>query len=244
MEFIPGYLEGVVLVAISQPFYYVKLHLQTNKYNSVKEFLKNNSYKQLYRGVTIPLTIVPIDRAIQFKCYESLNTYVNPFLSGGICGLISTLFILPHDYIYYNYILCKNNVPVLTFIKHTFKDKKYTKILTGWKLEILRSTMFRSIFLGTYGIMRNKYGSELSQIIINSSAAGIISWTITYPIDTVKIEQQTTGKAMIKIIKHRIKTYGVLNFWKGIGPVYLKTISTSIGGMMVYESSKKYFSDV
>jgi len=170
-----------------------------------------------------------------------LNTHINPFLSGRICGLISTTFIFPHDYVYYNYILCKKNISTLTFIKCTFKDNNYAKMFTGWKSEIMRTIMSRSIYLGTYGIMRNKYGSDLSQTVINSSAGSVIACTITYPIDTVKIEQQTTGKTIIKIIKHRTKTYGVMNFWKGINSMYLKTLPTSILGMIVYETSKNYF---
>jgi hypothetical protein len=244
MDFIPGYSEGIILTITAHPFYYVKLHLQTNKYNSTKDFLKQNSYKQLYRGIAISLTVVPVDRAIQFKCCESLNAHVSPFLSGGICGLISTSFMLPHDYVCNNYILNKNNTSQLTFIKRKFKDKKYTKIFMGWKPEILRSMMFRSIYLGTYGTMRNKYGSDLSQLVINSSVSGILSWTITYPVDTIKVEQQITTKGTTQIIKQRIKTYGILNFWKGIGPVYLKTVATSICGMTVYETSKTYFNKI
>ena len=94
MDFIPGYLQGITRVFISHPFDYVRIYLQTNKSSSITDFFKNHSYKNLYRGIGIPLITVPIDRAIQFKCYEYLNRNYNPFISGAVCGLISSLFVL------------------------------------------------------------------------------------------------------------------------------------------------------
>jgi hypothetical protein len=236
MDLLPGFMQGLTRVLISHPFDYVRLHLQTNKSNSINDFFKNNSYKNLYRGVSVPLITVPIDRAIQFKSYEFLNKHTNPFISGGICGIFSSFFVLPSNYICNNYILNKNNVSLKKFIY----DIKFEKLFYGYKPELIRSTLGTSIYLGIYGTLRNNYGNDTKQSVINSSIAGISVWTITYPIETLKVEQQTNNNIEIKkILKTRIQNYGILNLWKGILPIYLRTLPSSIIGMVVYENTKK-----
>jgi hypothetical protein len=240
MDFIPGFLQGFSRVLISHPFDYVRLYLQTNNSDSIRDFFKKNSYKQLYRGVSIPIIIVPIDRAIQFKTYEYLNKHINPYLSGSICGIISSVFTLPSNYICNNYILNKNNNNLIKFILNILNKENYKKLVYGYKPEIIRSITGTSIYLGTYGTLRNKYGNSTKQSIINSALAGISVWTITYPIETIKIEQQINNNINItSIIKNRVEKYGILNLWKGILPIYLRTLPSSIIGMVVYEKSKK-----
>ena len=240
MDFIPGFLQGLSRVLISHPFDYIRLYLQTNNSESIRDFLKKNSYKQLYRGVSIPIIIVPIDRAIQFKSYEYFNKYMNPYFSGSICGLISSIFTLPSNYICNNFILNNKNNDLKKFILSILNKDNYHKLIYGFKPEIIRSILGTSIYLGTYGTMRNKYGSDTKQSIINSSVAGISVWTITYPIETIKVEQQINNNLNIKsILINRINKYGILNLWKGILPIYVRTLPSSIVGMLVYENTKK-----
>ena len=247
MDFIPGYLQGISRVLVSHPFDYVRIYLQTNKSKSISDFFKNNSYKNLYRGVSIPLMIVPIDRAIQFKSYEYLNLHYNPFVSGAIRGMISSIFSLPSNFICNNFILKQNNIKLGKFIYNEIKLNEIKlneikKLLFGYKPELVRSILGSSIYLGVYGTMRNRFGNDSTQSVINGAVAGISVWTLTYPIETIKVEQQTKNNISMKdIYNHRIKKYGVLNLWKGILPVYIRTIPSSVIGMYVYEKSRNFF---
>lgn len=238
MDLIPGFLQGITRVIISHPFDYIKLHLQTNNSDSIKDFFKKNNWKNVFRGIQVPLIIVPIDRAIQFKLFETFNKNYNPFISGIICGMTSTILTLPSNYIANNFIL-NNHKSLIDFSKNIIKTK--LSVLTyGYKPELFRSILGTAIYLGIYGNLRTKYGNDTKQSIINSSIAGISVWTITYPIDTLKVEQQTNGnKDIIKILLYRIKNYGFFNLWKGITPIYVRTLPSSIVGMIVYENSKK-----
>ena len=38
MDLIPGFLQGITRVLISQPFDNVRLHLQTNKVETIRDF--------------------------------------------------------------------------------------------------------------------------------------------------------------------------------------------------------------
>ena len=104
---------------------------------------------------------------------------------------------------------------------------------------MLRSVLGTSIYLGSYGKMREYYGNDLHQSIINGSVAGLSVWTITYPIETIKVEQQIHNRAIIQILKERISNFGILNLWKGISSIYIRTLPSSIIGMVVYEEVKK-----
>ena len=117
--------------------------------------------------------------------------------------------------------------------------KNPLELYNGFKPEILRSVLASSIYLGSYGKMRNLYGNDLRQSIINGAVAGITLWTITYPIETIKIEQQINNRKIITILNNRISNYGILNLWKGISAVYIRTLPSSIVGMVVYEETKK-----
>jgi len=242
MELIPGFLQGITRVLISHPFDNVRLHLQTNNIETIREFFKQKSYKHLYKGVSVPLITVPIDRAIQFKIYEVLNKKYNPFISGGVCGIISSIFVLPSNYITNNFILNKENTSLTQLIKTIVNKHNYTKLAYGFKPELLRSVLGTSIYLGVYGNLRYHYGNDTKQSIINSSVAGISVWTITYPLETLKVEQQINNNLDLnKIFKNRIAKYGILNLWKGILPIYIRTLPSSICGMVVYEKAKSKF---
>lgn len=239
MDFLPGYLQGITRVFISHPFDYIRIHLQMNKYKNIRDFFKFNNINTIYKGIQVPLLIVPIDRAIQFKFYEFLNKKnINPFITGGFCGIISSFINLPSSYIANNFILNKNN-NLNSFIKNTF-NKNMNKLFFGYKPEIIRSIVASSIYLGVYGNLRNKFGNSTKQSIINGAIAGVTLWTITYPLETFKLEQQVNNNIKIKeIYKNRIQKYGYFNLWKGILPIYIRTLPSSIGGMIVYEKTRQ-----
>jgi hypothetical protein len=238
MDLLPGFCQGVARVLVSHPFDYIRLYLQTNTVNSIYDFFQKNRITTLYRGVGIPLTTVPIDRAIQFKIYEELNNYnLSPFISGSLCGTTSVLFTLPSSYICNNYVLKKNESNLLKFMKHVFKNP--IQLYNGFKPELIRSVIGTSIYLGSYGKMREYYGNDLYQSVINGSVAGWSVWTITYPIETIKVEQQLNNLGIKQILYNRISKYGILNLWKGILPIYFRTLPSSVIGMVVYEEVKK-----
>jgi len=238
MDFLPGFFQGATRVLISHPFDYIKLYLQSNKSASFSHFFKKNKISSLYRGVSVPLITVPIDRAIQFRIFEYLNDYkLSPFISGVLCGGVSVLFTLPSSFVCNNYILQKKEKKLINFTRTVIQNP--LQLYNGFKPELLRSTIGTSIYLGTYGYMRNKYGNDVKQSMINGTITGWATWTVTYPIDTLKVEQQINNRNIINILTNRIKNYGILNLWKGISQIYIRTLPSSCCGMVVYEQVKK-----
>ena len=89
--------------------------------------------------------------------------------------------------------------------------------------------------------MREYYGNDLHQSMINGAVAGWSTWTITYPIETIKVEQQLNNRTIRQILKERISNFGIFNLWKGISSVYIRTLPSSMIGMVVYEEVKKRY---
>lgn len=243
MDFIPGFAQGTVRVLISYPFDYLKTHLQMNKTPSIKEFVKNNSIKSVYRGASLSLMTIPVERAIQYKLYETFNKKMNPFGSGIICGAISSCISLPMNSVINNYILNEKEKNLREYLKNTVKTNSVKSYFYGYKPELMRSTLSTTIYLGVYGNMRNRFGNDGLQCAINSSVAGVSLWTFAYPFETLKIEQQTNGNlAMIDVVKTRVNEKGVFNMWRGILPVYVRTLPSSVAGMLVYEKMRELLS--
>lgn len=222
MDFLPGFFQGITRVIVSYPFDHVRLYLQTNNLKTYTDFFKKNNIRYLYRGVSIPLATVPIERSIQFRLYEHLNKDYSPFTSGCVCGIVNITFSLPSTYICNNYILDKNNNSLFQYINKIYKNP--VQLYNGIKPEIVRSTFATSVYLGTYGKMREKFGNDRFNTVINGTIAGWTTWTLTYPMETIKIEQQIYNKNIKNILIERISKYGILNLWKGISAVYLRTL--------------------
>lgn len=238
MDLLPGYLQGITRVMISYPFDYVRTNIQA-KNITLRQYLKTlPSYKLLYSGVSIPLITVPIDRAISFKLYETLMGYqLSPYAAGGICGITSSFINQPFNFIVNNYITRNSNsskIPLDKFIKTNIHKRE---LFIGFRTELCRSVLSSGIYLGVYGHIRQKYGTNKWITVINAIASSIVLWTFIYPLETIKVLQQTQKEnSIIKVLK-REKVY---TLWRGIGIMYIRNIPSSVAGMLVYETIKKY----
>lgn len=240
IDYLPGFFQGITRVLISYPFDYVKTYLQMNKCTSIRSCLALHGISGLYRGATIPLVTVPLDRALQYRLYEQFNKKMNPFSSAFVCGAISAVINLPVSSLSNNYILEEKNVSFLRYLRQLRKTKTVAFLFYGFKPELARSIVSTTIFLGVYGNMREIYGNSKTQCVINSVTASVALWTVAYPLDTLKVAQQTEGNPKIReILRSRVQSYGYLNLWRGILPVYARTIPSSATGMLVYEKTKE-----
>jgi hypothetical protein len=193
----------------------------------------------------IPLATVPLDRALQYRLFEYFNAKMNPVGSGIICGAISSAINLPLSSISNNYILNERETSVSKYVRNMCKTKDFAFFLNGYKPELMRSVLSTTIYLGVYGNMRNRFGNSKKQCVANSVVAGITLWTFAYPFDTLKVEQQTNKNVSMRcILQERIQTHGFFNLWRGIMPVYARTLPSASIGMLVYETSKRYIDSV
>lgn len=96
--------------------------------------------------------------------------------------------------------------------------------------------------MGSYYYLREKYNKEnnLYKAPLIGIISSIICWSTIFPIDTLRNDLQTTKNISLKyLISDRYSKYGLLNFYKGLTPVFIRTIPSSAFGMLAYETSRK-----
>ena len=243
LSFLPGYCQGLSKVFTTYPFDVIKTKMQinnkTNTFTTFKYLCKNDP-KIFFRGINIPLLTFPIDRAISYKIYEDLNKLdFNPYQSALCGGLVSSIFNVPMQYITTNAINTniKNYKGTMNIIKNTLKDKK--KFFNGYSLDTIRSLSGSTIFLGTYGNIKQNFKESKQNTIISSLSAITVTWLLTFPLDTLRVLKQVSNDTIYSIAIKRYKSSGVLSFYTGLTPVLFRSIPATTIGMLVYEEVKR-----
>ena len=243
--FFPGACQGLSKVITTYPFDVIKIKMQTNTYNSAikgfKHLIKTDP-KIFFRGISVPLIIFPIDRAISYRIYDDLNKKnINPYFSAFCGGITSSIFSVPMQFFTTNAIHTKkdNYTGIFNLIKNTIKTKN--NFFRGYWLDTSRAISGSTIFLGTYGNIKKTLPDTEMNTIISSLFSISLTWCITFPIDAVRVEQQITkNTTILNIIKSRYKNYGFFNFYNGLFPILIRSIPSTTIGMLVYEYAKKY----
>jgi hypothetical protein len=233
MELIPGFVQGIVRVIVSYPFDYIRANVQSNQYKNGIEFIKSVklSPKMAYNGVTVPLFTVPFDRAINFyifeKCKENkLSSIYSSIISTSLC---STYFV-PLNYFSTKIILA--NKPIKE-IWSQFKLMSSTQLYKGFTPDITRGFLGSIIFMSSYGMLRDNIPKDKHNYLLFGVVSSISSWTIIYPLDTIRIIKQNTDESYKTLIK---KNYN--NFYKGFSYILMRSIPSAGIGMMAYEYTK------
>ena len=137
-----------------------------------------------------------------------------------VTGLISCIFNIPLSYLSTRMVLEKNNNFTTIFrINNKF-------LYYGSKIEIVKTLISSTCYLGTYMFLRETYNKEnnIYKSAFFGGCTGILCWIIIFPLDSIKIDIQTTNNNNILYhIKNRYNKFGLKNFYKGITPILLGT---------------------
>jgi len=163
-EYYSGLISGISQTLIGYPFDTIIVHKQINK--SLK--LKN-----IYRGIQYPLLTSSLISGISFGLNNNIYSVINNYyISGFISGIITSFIINP----------------VELYKIRTQSNKKFNvSINTGLKQTVIRESVASSIYFGSYYSMRDRD----IPVFIAGGLAGIISWTLSFPLDTVKTRIQS-----------------------------------------------------
>jgi len=242
MDFLPGLIQGLVRTSVAYPFDYVRTFIQKNKFTGINDYFKSNKFNicQMYRGCKYSFMMTPIDRAITFKLYEDLNKQkYNPFISAFLVSILTCFYSVPIQSMISNCIL--NNVNksyTISFDKSMIRNNFY-RLYKSYVIEYLKQSIGLTIWLGLYGNLRNVTPDNLCFYMINGIFSNIISWTIIYPLDTIRLEHQTSNKTLIRIVNEKLELGGLRMFYRGINLIYLRSIPSASLSMMSYEVAQK-----
>ena len=212
MEFISGFAVGIAQVVVGHPFDTAKVLIQ-NKFN-----FKNLRPKEFYRGWKYPLFSSTICNTFIFPIKESSYKYTNNYwISGGLCGLFQGPVLYTFD--------------LYKIKKQTKLPVSYKNILTnyGKYSSILSETMALSCYFGSYHWARDQNINPA----ISGSIAGLVNWSITYPIDVVKSRQIALNIPVKKAIE-------MGNLYKGLNVCLTRAIIVNAINFTIYEKCMNY----
>jgi solute carrier family 25 carnitine/acylcarnitine transporter 20/29 len=200
---------------------------------SITHIYKNDPYK-FYRGSFLSYTSVSFERSIQFYFLEKMNKRNNnPYLNGLLLSLFSSIYNVPVQFLTTNIAL--NNINYIKLNKNNFYK--------GISLELSRNIINTTIFNGTYFYLRNTYGNSTELAPLYGAISGISFWLITFPLDTIRTEYQSSNHSLKQIVVNRYNS-GINTFYRGLTPVLVRTIPSASCGMYVYEIVKKYMETI
>lgn len=219
MDFLPGFVQGIVRVYISYPFDYVRTHLQVNPRSSWRDIPIG---RNLYRGVSVPLVSVPIDRSIQFGIYERCNRrgFSQP-VSSLLATMISSVYSVPMNYLQTHVIV--KNAPI-RWASLSFR---------GYGADTSRAFLSSFLYLSTYGTLRSHIPNNPYTYFLFGTISSSVVWSVAYPLDTMRVLKQTTHSSASYL---EISKVGFRSLYSGFPIVLARSIPSSGFGMLAYET--------
>ena len=239
VKLLPGFFQGITRVTISYPFDVIKIHMQKlyhpTTISTLKHIIRTDLFK-LYRGSSLAFALFSTERSFQFYYLEKSNIKKqNPLLSSIKLALFGTIYNLPVQYLLTNIAI--GNKEVLSIYHQEKLSALIKRVYKGYIVESTRSILGTSIYFSSYLKMRQLTNNDKSFTPVIGAASGICVWLVTFPLDTIRTEcQSTISKVnLLQLITDRIKNNGVHSLYRGISPVLFRTVPSSAIGMMVYE---------
>ena len=206
-EFIAGAISGFGQTILGHPLDTIKVRVQNG---STIKGLKPQHY---YRGVAYPLLSSSIINSIIFGVYH--NTYPetkNKILSGMLAGLAGSPVVYLFDVYKANRQMNKE-VSINTFIKSK-----------GYVACCLRESIAFSTYFISYDYLKEKgYGIGFS-----GSIAGLLNWSLTYPLDVIRNRQMVENISISEAYKKG-------NLWKGFSVCAVRALLVNSVGFYIYE---------
>lgn len=269
IEFIAGWLGGLVGVLVGQPFDTVKVNLQTQNaknplykgtYHCIATIVKQEGIRGLYRGVTSPMFGVAFVNAIVFGVYgnvqrrtEDPDSLKSHILGGSAAGLVQSFVCSPIELAktriqlqehFPNSIKHKNPLQSLNFIR---KTEGVRGVFRGVGITALRDVPgFASYFLAYELMTRTTENPSPMHTLMAGGLAGTFSWLVTFPIDVIKSRIQTdgiTGKSqyngIIDCIKQGHKAEGLSLYTRGLNSTLIRAFPMNAACFLVVSTVLK-----
>ena len=264
---LPGAIQATTGIILSYPFDTIKSNMQKNphkfssSYDCFYRTIKYRGISGLYRGLPAPLVIMMIKRGIQYDLYEKLNNKkVNTYINGAFTGILGSTIGCPMHYVKinlqinnkYNKINNKYNKinnkinnnkynSTINFVKTTYKEKGIKEFYRGIKADCLKECTFGCVYLGTYGLLREKLPQNHYGFFLSGGLSSVITWTLLFPIDSLRtnIMSNKSDNGIVSNFKIMKKNKSIIKLWTGLPIVLIRIFPVSAISMVTYEYSRK-----
>jgi solute carrier family 25 carnitine/acylcarnitine transporter 20/29 len=213
-SFWAGLISGIFQTVVGHPLDTLKVWKQNNSRISP-------SFFNLYKGIKYPFIQNPLLCSSGFYTNDLLLKHTNNiYLSSGVAGFINSIILAPLDY----YKIRKQQ-QLSTKLLHSYKN---------YSIVAAREIPANFIYFSTYDSLRERnYSIELA-----GGLAGVSSWGLTYPFDTLKTRMQThVHLSLIHALKQG-------KLFHGFSYCIARAFIVNSIGFSVFESSKEYLNNI
>ena len=247
-----GTIGGGVAVVVGYPFETVKVRLQTGT--------TRHLFRDLFAGVTAPLTTVTPAWAIMYAAYYGAQSWLatkahwelSPVakgaVSGALCGFATAAVTVPTDVV-------KINAQRM----HCSAPEAFRKLLSkggpgflvhGGVATAVHLTASQAIFFGTYEYALSRLASRAAPAApaapvprvdyapaIAGGLSGVMEWTCCMSSDSVKTRYQSgpMGASYVGVWRSVYATEGPRGFYRGYAPVILRAVPVNASTFFVIE---------
>lgn len=258
---LPGAAHSVAIIAVGHPFDTLKtrlqLGLQSNMMQCAWQTFQNHGISGFYRGAAMPLCQLILKRPFEFAVWEWFNaTFTGkvyaPVLGGCLAGLTSAAIGNPFSVIKIQ--LQATGKEEMSNVREAARTVWLSRgmfgFYRGFTISLYKEVPFASVYLGTYGNLREAMPKTNWTPAVAGAIASMITWSVLLPLDTLKtviqyrvlqdVEPLTVWQQLNSLIRDR----GISGLWAGWAPVALRSLPSSAAAMMAYEWARSLTREV
>lgn len=246
IHLLPGAVGGISLVLVGHPFDLVKVRLQTSPIPSLRrcltEVIRGRGFYGFYQGVTVPLLgVVPVF-GLYYGTFKIGRDFLdkrdqnrralNTAFAGACAATVTTLIACPAERLKTILQLAPPTQPtgfkgLLSLAHGLYSLGGMRTMYSGLSLMLAKDIPGSIIYFSVYEKVKQTLllttSSDIFPIILAGGFAGVSSWILTAPFDTLKSIKQsqtslagaTPAWAMARSIWRRD---GLRGFWRGLVP--------------------------
>jgi solute carrier family 25 carnitine/acylcarnitine transporter 20/29 len=208
-----GFISGIVQTIIGHPLDTLKTWSQ----NAVQLKKPSLNIVNLYKGISYPMIQNPLLVSTSFFSNHYLKEKTdNVYFSSSVTGIISGIISTPID---------KYKIMNQQKLEYRLSIPNFVKSYKNINIMMFREIPANFIYYSSFEAMKNNN----VPIFLGGGIAGVLSWTLTYPIDTIKSRMQSNS---CKTIKEAFLQKKLLN---GLSPCIQRAFIVNSFGMYVYE---------
>jgi solute carrier family 25 (mitochondrial carnitine/acylcarnitine transporter), member 20/29 len=258
-----GLFAGACGIFVGYPFDTMKVKLQSTAGGMVQENVPFNlkGLRMLYRGVLVPMLTAGILQSMNFGVYDTarrqtLRSGLNvgelnsSFIGGALSGLMMSVVTTPIQLLK---IQLQTHV-TLSLTQLLYRDIFYTGrwsiLYRGFGVTAFSDTLGRGIYMYSYElakhILNDKFSDQLPVLsirMISAAYAGVISWLLLFPLDTIKTLVQSTysGPSATTYFLQFIKTrQGIRILYRGCVYAVIRAAPVAATILPLYEHTQDY----
>ncbi|CCW66721.1 unnamed protein product [Phytomonas sp. Hart1] len=234
--------------------------VSASTFTTILGIVSHEGWRSLYRGVTPPLIIMATKRSIQFALWDALcrnpfdkgssspsQSYLthlswctnNSFVSGAIAGGAGTVIGCPLHVvkIQTQNVTRSHSRNSMTSARQIIALEGLRGFYRGFRYHLLKDVCFAGTFLGLYDTFKRlwlRFCNNSFAAFVPGATAAMITWTLLYPIDTVKTLIQARQEHLLSELFTDTR-----RLYRGLGATLIKVGPILGVTMVVYDVVKR-----